>query len=253
MSGGTENSVSRFEAASLSHKHGFFGRTGGVSTGVFTSLNCGFSTADLPENVTRNRALAAAALDIAPETLLGVKQVHGLDVITVTAPWPPGAGPVADAMVTAIPGLALGIITADCAPVLFQAGHIIGAAHAGWRGALAGVLDATVEAMRARGAGTITAAIGPCIHQASYEVASDLRDPVLARDPEDARFFTTGRPGHWQFDLPGYCAARLAAIGVTAEILPFDTCAEDQQFFSNRRRTKRGETGLGHQLSVISL
>jgi hypothetical protein len=233
--------------------HGFFTRQGGVSTGPFASLNCSFSGADDAENVQRNRALVAAEFGVVPEHLLGLKQVHGAKVVTVTAPWAIGAGPAADAMVTSTAGLALGVITADCAPVLFadEAQKIVGAAHAGWRGALAGVLEATAEAMRALGAQSIRAVIGPCIQQKSYEVAADLRDPVVARDPAHARFFAPGRAERWQFDLPGYCATRLQEAGIAPEILPLDTCAEDQEFFSHRRRTLRGEGAIGHQVSVI--
>jgi YfiH family protein len=236
----------------LSVPHGFFTRQGGVSTGPFASLNCSLSGADDPENVRRNRALVAAEFGVVPEHLLGLKQVHGAAVVTVTAPWAMGEGPAADAMVTATPGLALGIITADCAPVLFadEARKIVGAAHAGWRGALAGVLEATAEAMRALGAQNIRAVIGPCIQQKSYEVSADLRDPVLARDAAAARYFAPGRPERWQFDLPGYCAARLKEAGVSSEILPLDTCAEEENFFSHRRRTLRGEGAIGHQVSV---
>ncbi len=235
--------------------HGFFTRQGGVSTGLYASLNCSLSGADERENVQANRALVAAELGVGPEHLLGLKQVHGAGVVTVQSPWAVGEGPAADAMVTSVPGLALGIITADCAPVLFadEDQKIVGAAHAGWRGALAGVLEATAAAMRALGAQNIRAVIGPCIQQASYEVSADLRDPVLARDPGDARFFTPGRPGRWQFDLPGYCAARLRADGVTPETLPLDTCADEPNFFSHRRRTLRGEAAIGHQVSVICI
>jgi YfiH family protein len=237
----------------LSPPHGFFTRQGGVSTGPFASLNCSLSGADDPANVRHNRSLVAAQFNIAPECLLGLRQVHGAEVVTVTAPRTVGAGPAADAMVTSTAGVALGIITADCAPVLFadETRRIVGAAHAGWRGALAGVLEATAEAMRALGAQTIRAVIGPCIRQPSYEVSADLRDPVLSRDPGDARFFTAGRPERWHFDLPGYCAARLQAAGIAPEILPQDTCAEEQNFFSHRRRTLRGEGAIGHQISVI--
>jgi YfiH family protein len=240
-----------FTTAALPARHGFFTRTGGVSTGPYESLNCSLSGADDRANVLENRARAAAALGIVPGNLLGLKQVHGIEVITATAPWPAGSGPEADALITATPGLALGIITADCAPVLFAANGIVGAAHAGWRGALAGVLEATAAAMRALGAQTITAAIGPCIHQPSYEVAADLRDPILARNPSDARFFAPGRADRWQFDLPAYCAARLAAAGIQTEILPDDTCADEAKYFSHRRRTLRAEPAIGHQISII--
>jgi YfiH family protein len=150
--------------------------------------------------------------------------------------------------------VALGIVTADCAPVLFATatGDVVGAAHAGWRGALAGVLEATVAAMRDLGAGPVQAAIGPCIGSASYEVAADLRDAVLARDPADARFFGPGqRPERWQFDLAGYCAARLAAAGVAAHVVGADTLADDARFFSHRRRTLADGGPIGHQISII--
>jgi YfiH family protein len=241
--------------ASLPARHGFFTREGGVSTGPYSSLNCSFSGADERNNVLQNRARVATAMGVAPENLLGLKQVHGTKVVTLHDGWDIGAGPEADAMVTASPGFALGIITADCAPVLFsnRAGTVVGAAHAGWRGAVAGILEAVVAAMKALGAGGITAAIGPCIHQASYEVAADLRDEVLAGDPADAVFFANGRAGRWQFDLPGYCATRLTRIGVPTEILPYDTCARPQEFFSHRRRTLQKEGAIGHHMSVIRL
>ncbi len=242
--------------AELPARHGFFTRNGGVSSGPYASLNCSLSGADARENVVANRALVAGAMGVAPGNLLGVKQVHGIAVRVADAPWAIGQGGEADALVTAIPGLALGVVTADCAPVLFAdaAGKVVGAAHAGWRGAVAGIVEATVQAMRTLGGSRITAAIGPCIHQESYEVGADLRDAVLARNPEDARFFADGqRDNKWQFDLPGYCAARLAAAGVAAEILPHDTCALEEQFFSHRRRTLRGEAAIGHQISVIRL
>ena len=236
----------------LAAQHGFFSRNGGVSTGPYASLNCSF-TSDDPAHVRENRARVAAAMGVEPGHLLGLKQVHGDGVISVRAPWAEGAGPAADAMVTDKPGLALGIITADCAPVLFSAEGVVGAAHAGWRGALAGVLEATVMAMRALGAREIHAVIGPCIAQASYEVGADLHGAVLARQANDARFFTPARPGHWRFDLPGYCAARLRAAGVKTEALGLDTYAQEQEFFSYRRKTLRGEAATGHQISVIRL
>jgi len=245
-----------FLTAALPARHGFFTRNGGVSAGPYASLNCSLSGADARENVLANRALVAAAMDVAPGNLLGAKQVHGVAVRIAEAPWGIGEGGEADALVTAMPGLALGVVTADCAPVLFAdaAGKVVGAAHAGWRGALAGVLEATAAAMRALGAGSLDAAIGPCIHRPSYEVGADLRDAVLARDAADERFFADGRvPQKWQFDLPGYCAARLAAAGVAAEIMPYDTCAMEAQFFSHRRRTLRAEAAIGHQISVIRL
>jgi hypothetical protein len=242
--------MTEFFTGSLQAKHGFFTRNGGVSTGLYASLNCSFSSDD-PAHVRENRARVAAAMGVPREHLLGLKQVHGDGVVTVREPWAEGAGPAADALVTNVPGLALGVITADCAPVLFCGDGVVGAAHAGWRGALAGVLEATVMAMHKLGAQEIHAVIGPCIGQASYEVGADMRDALLARHAADARFFTAGRPGHWWFDLPGYCAARLHAAGVKAQALGLDTCAQEQQFFSYRRKTLRGEAATGHQISVI--
>lgn len=238
--------------------HGFFTRAGGVSVGPYASLNCSLSSADDPEAVRQNRSRAAAALGLPPAALVGLTQVHGAAVAEVRTPWN-GERPQADAMVTDRPGLVLGIVTADCAPVLFtdtEAG-VVGAAHAGWRGAVAGVLEATLEAMERLGAARsrIVAAVGPCIAQASYEVGSDLRHTVLARHPDDARFFTPGaREDHWQFDLSGYCTARLAAAGVgRASALGLDTLADEARFFSHRRRTLAGGGPIGHQLSAIAL
>ena len=246
-------------AQNLLMPHGFFTRRGGVSGGPFASLNCSLSGKDARDNVLENRARAARAVGAEPSDLVGIHQVHGTDVTYVTEPWTPGNGPRADAMVTDRGGIALGIVTGDCAPVLFadpDAG-VIGAAHAGWRGAVAGVLEATLAAMAARGAraGRIAAAVGPCIGQASYEVGVDLRRAVLGRDPADARFFAPGqRALHWQFDLPGYCAARLAAAGVGAtEVLGCDTLADEARFFSHRRRTLAGGGMIGHQISIITL
>jgi YfiH family protein len=235
--------------------HGFFTRRGGVSTGPFASLNCSLSSPDDPSAVLENRARVARSLDAAH--LLGLTQVHGTGVVTATAPWAPGQGGKADAMVTDRPGIALGIVTADCAPVLFAdaGGKIVGAAHAGWRGAVAGVLEATIAAMTALGASpdAITAAVGPCIAQRSYEVGPDLRDAVLARSAADAVFFAPGqREDRWQFDLAAYCAARLTAAGVGHVIVTgFDTLSEEDRFFSHRRRTLAKAGPIGHQISVI--
>jgi YfiH family protein len=242
---------------SLGVPHGFFTRRGGVSGGPFASLNCSLSSADARDSVLHNRGLAARAVGADPAALLGLTQVHGATVVPVTQAWAAGAGPRADAMVTDRPGLALGIVTADCAPVLLAdaVAGVVGAAHAGWRGAVLGVLEATVAAMAALGASVdrIAVAIGPCIAQDSYEVAADLRDAVLARAPQDAHFFAPGRrEQRWQFDLAGYCAARLAAAGVghvaTAEA---DTVADEARFFSHRRRTLAGGGPIGHQISVV--
>ncbi len=244
--------------AALPARHGFFTRLGGVSEGPYASLNCSLSGQDVPDRVRENRARVARALGALPEALVGLTQVHGVAVETVASAWAPGQGPAADAMVTDRPGIALGIVTADCAPVLFHdpVAGVIGAAHAGWRGAVAGVLEATLEAMARLGAQRerTQAAIGPCIGQASYEVAADLRDAVLARDPADAGFFTDGRPGRWQFDLAGYCVARLRGAGVAAvQKLDADTAATPEKFFSHRRRTLAGGGPIGHQMSAIML
>jgi YfiH family protein len=237
--------------------HGFFTRRGGVSAGPFASLNCSLSSADDPAAVLENRARAARSLGVDPAGLLGLTQVHGDRVVTVAEPWAPGQGSQADAMVTDRPGIALGIVTADCAPVLFadSAGGIVGAAHAGWRGAVLGVLEATLAAMTALGASParITAAIGPCIARASYEVGPDLRDAVLAHSAADAAFFGEGqRDDRWQFDLAGYCAARLRAAGVGHVIVTgVDTLTDEDRFFSHRRRTLAKSGPIGHQISVI--
>jgi polyphenol oxidase len=237
--------------------HGFFTRRGGVSGGNYASLNCSLSSHDERCNVLENRTRVARAVGVNPESLLGLTQVHGTDVVTVTHHWPTGQGPKADAMVCRQRGFALGIVTADCAPVLFTdaGGSIVGAAHAGWRGAVAGVLEATVAAMIALGtsARCITAAIGPCIAQKSYEVGPDLRHAVLARSAADSAFFGPGqRDDRWQFDLPAYCAARLNAAGVGHVIVTgLDTLADEDRFFSHRRRTLANAGPIGHQISVI--
>jgi hypothetical protein len=241
-------------------RHGFFTRRGGVSEGPYAALNCSLSSKDDRDRVRENRRRAMDALGLPPGALHGLMQVHGVAVAEVDAGWREGAGPEADAMVTRRPGVALGIVTGDCAPVLFAdaAAGVIGAAHAGWRGAVSGVLEETVAAMERLGAARarIAAAVGPCIGQPSYEVGPDLRDAVLARDPADARFFAPGRrEDRWQFDLPGYCAARLAGLGLGA-VGGAGACtlAEADRFFSHRRRTLAGgKDPIGHQLSAIAL
>jgi hypothetical protein len=250
-------SIEPLRSPALAAPHGFFTRRGGVSGGPYASLNCSLSGQDSRDAVLENRGRAARALGAEPANLLGLMQVHGAAVVHVTAAWAPGAGPPADAMVTDRPGVALGIVTADCAPVLFvdSAAGVVGAAHAGWRGAAVGVLEATLDAMRALGARHIAAAIGPCIRQPSYEVGADLRDAVLAGNAADARFFAAGkRDLHWQFDLPGYCAARLEAAGAAVtDVIEADTLADETRFFSHRRRTLSQGGPIGHQISVIRL
>ncbi len=246
-------------ADSLRVPHGFFTRQGGVSGGPYASLNCSLSGGDERDAVLQNRARAARTIGVEPDHLVGLMQVHGADVVRVTRPWTPGDGPRADAMVTNQPDVALGIITADCAPILLadnDAG-VTGAAHAGWRGAVAGVIEATVAAMVELGAdpASIVAAIGPCIRQESYEVSADLRDAVVEHRAADARFFVPGgREAHWQFDLAGYCAARLADAGIcSVAVIDADTAADKSRFFSYRRRTLGGGGPIGHQISIISL
>ncbi|HWA79072.1 MAG TPA: peptidoglycan editing factor PgeF [Acetobacteraceae bacterium] len=246
--------------AGLAAPHGFFTRQGGVSSGPYATLNCGLATGDVYEAVLENRSRAARAIGADPARLFVLKQVHGAEVMAVGASaWDPGAEPKADAMVSSRPGAVLGIVTADCAPVLLadaEAG-VIGAAHAGWRGAVAGVLEATLAAMRSLGAmpARIRAAIGPAIHQPSYEVGPDLRDAVLGHDAGDERFFAPGRrEDRWFFDLPGYCAARLTAAGLgSVTTLAADTAADAGRFFSHRRRTLAGGGPIGHQISLIML
>jgi YfiH family protein len=248
-----------FLTAALPVPHGFFTRQGGVSAGRFASLNCSLSGRDDADAVRVNRARAADALGLAPDRLVGLTQVHGVAVATLREPWPEEARPQADAMVTDRPGLLLGIVTGDCAPILFadaEAG-VAGAAHAGWRGAVAGVIEETLGAMEALGAARarIAAAIGPCIAQRSYEVGPDLRDALLAASPAGAAFLAAGqRADRWQFDLPGYCLMRLREAGVgEAAWVGEDTLANEAKYFSHRRATLAGAGPIGHQLSAIAL
>jgi polyphenol oxidase len=234
--------------------HGFMTRRGGISTGAVAGLQCGLGAGDDEDAVRANRALAVAA--VAPGgTLVTPYQVHSPDVAVATDPWAWEDRPRADAVVTDRPGLLLGIVTADCAPVLFadvEAG-VVGAAHAGWRGAHGGVLENTLAAMESLGARRerIAAAIGPTIAQPSYEVDQGFRDQFTCGD---ARCFTPGREGHWQFDLPAYCAKRLAQAGVDRiDDLARDTYAEPDRFYSFRRATHLGEPNYGRQLSLIAL
>lgn len=239
-------------------RHGFFTRQGGVSRGAFAALNCGLGSRDKPEAVRENRRLAMAALGQEEAALATLAQVHSARVITVERPFDPDERPEADALVSRRPGVALGVLAADCAPLLFadpEAG-VIGAAHAGWKGALAGVVEATLAAMQALGAeiGRIRAAVGPCIAQASYEVGPEFRDRFLADDPENRRFFVPGRGDRLQFDLKGYLAGRLGRAGLAAvSVEPADTCAEEARFFSYRRACLSGERDYGRLLSAIVL
>ncbi len=237
-------------------RHGFFTRRGGASSGVFSGLNCGCGSSDQSDMVTINRARVAAAMQVAPEALIAVHQVHSPDVVTVTAPMPDK--PRADAMVTATPGLALSVLTADCQPVLFadaDAG-VIGAAHAGWRGALDGVLEATLEAMERLGAArrNVAAAIGPAISQRAYEVGPEFLEDFLADDPGNARFFANGRDDRFQFNLPGFGLHRLRRAGVgRAEWTRHCTYSDPERFYSYRRSTHARDADYGRLISVIRL
>jgi YfiH family protein len=240
-------------------RHGFFTREGGVSEGLFASLNCGFGSGDDPERVAVNRARAAEQLGLSGDALLTVYQTHSTEVIVAEKPWPPDQAPRADAIVTRRRGLGLGVLTADCAPVLFadpKAG-VVAAAHAGWRGARAGILEAAIKTMAGLGArpAQIVAGIGPCIRQESYEVGAEFHDAFLADDPANADFFKPSpRPRHFQFDLPGYVRRRLERFGLASvDALAMDTCADERRFFSYRRATKRGERDYGRALSAIAL
>jgi polyphenol oxidase len=237
--------------------HGFLGRRGGVSTGVHAGLNVGVGSEDDAEAVMENRRRAAEAV-LPGADLATVFQVHSPDAVVATKAWPLDARPSADALVTDRPGLLLGILTADCAPVLLadQAAGVVGAAHAGWKGALGGVTDQTIDAMVGLGAdrSRIAAAIGPCIARASYEVDADFARRFEAADPANERFFSPGRPQHFQFDLEGYVVHRLAAAGITkVTALGLDTYSDAHRFYSFRRATHQGEPGYGRQISLIGL
>lgn len=240
-------------------RHAFFTREGGVSTGLYASLNGGIGSDDDRARVTENRARMAAALGVAPEALLTAYQIHSAHAIIAERPWTHETRPRADAIATRVPGLAIGVSTADCGPVLLADGEarVIGAAHAGWRGALDGVTDAAIAAMERLGAARerIVAAVGPMIRQPNYEVGSDLIDRFLAADPGNDRFFrTAARSGHALFDLAGYVAARLTRAGVArVEDLGVCTYAEPGRFFSFRRTTHRGEPDYGRHVNAIVL
>mgnify|MGYP000845660972 FL=1 len=235
--------------------HGFLGRRGGVSVGAVAGLNAGLGSGDADAAVARNRAIAVEAVRPGAR-LVSVYQVHSADCVTVAEPWSDAERPRADALVTDRPGLLLGIVTADCAPVLLAdpAAGVVGAAHAGWKGAVAGVTDATLTAMEALGARRerIVGAIGPCIAQASYEVDEGFADRFAGEDPANRRFFAPGKPGHWQFDLEAYVAHRLVQAGIGGvERLGLDTYADPARFYSFRRATHLAEPDYGRQIALI--
>jgi purine-nucleoside/S-methyl-5'-thioadenosine phosphorylase / adenosine deaminase len=240
-------------------RHGFFTRGGGVSDGFYDSLNGGLGSGDAPTRVAENRARMAAALGVAPDRLVTAYQIHSPDVVVAIEPWTRAQAPRADAVVTRVRGLAVGVTTADCGPLLLadrEAG-VVGAAHAGWRGALAGVVEAAVAAMEQLGAARtrIVAALGPTIRQPCYEVGPDFVARFAAADAANARFFAPAeRAGHTMFDLAGYIAARLQHAGVgRIEDLGHCTYADPARFFSYRRSTHRAETDYGRHVNAIAL
>jgi polyphenol oxidase len=240
-------------------RQAFFTRRGGVSRGSYTSLNCGFGSGDTEENVAQNRGIAMDRLDLAAARLVTCYQVHSAKVVIVERPWPRGQAPHADGMVTRVSDIALGVLTADCAPILFHdpVAGVIGAAHGGWRGALGGIGEKTVAMMEAIGAerGRIRAAIGPCIGRNSYEVGPEFPPRFHAADAASMSYFAAAtRIGHFMFDLSGYIENRLVRTGVgMVQRVPHDTFAEDGLFFSYRRSCLRGERAYGRGLSAIVL
>jgi len=240
-------------------RHAFFTRRGGVSRGVYESLNCGYGNGDADNNVAANRTRAMAMIDQPAEALVTARQVHSARAVAVERPWPDGEAPEADGLVTRVPGIALGLLTADCMPVLFAdpRARVIGAAHAGWRGARAGILEATVAAMEGLGAkaGRVVAVMGPCIRHGSYEVGPEFRETFLADAAANENFFAPSRhPGRFLFDLPTYLFRRLDAIGLKhVQMLQIDTCREADRFFSHRRATLAGEPTCGRNLSAVVL
>lgn len=240
-------------------KHGFFTRLGGVSEGIYTSLNGGQGSSDKPYHVAENRARMAAELGVALPHLLSAYQIHSADVIEVKAPWGMADRPRVDAMVTSVPGLALSILTADCGPVLFadvKAG-VIGAAHAGWKGAMSGVLEATINAMEMLGARrqAISACLGMTISQKNYEVGPEFLVKFLAEDVENMQFFKESQTeGHAMFNLPAYIGERLQRAGIGEfEDLGLCTYGDEARFFSYRRTTHRREPDYGRHISAIAL
>jgi hypothetical protein len=238
-------------------RHGFFTRRGGASSGVFRGLNCGTGSTDQSEAVAINRDRVAAAMDVAPEALVGVHQVHSADVVRVDH-IPTADKPKADALVTATPGILLSVLTADCQPVLFAdpEAQVIGAAHAGWKGAVGGVLEATIDAMVDLGAhpAGIIAVIGPSISQSAYEVGPEFFETVLAADEYNGRFFANGNDDHYHFDLPAYGLHRLRNAGVRhAEWTRHCTYSDPDRFYSYRRSVHQKEADYGRLISCIRL
>jgi polyphenol oxidase len=237
-------------------RHGFFTRKGGASSGIFAGLNCGLGSTDQAEIVSINRARVAAAMEVAPGAFTYVRQVHSARAVPATGPFDPV--PEADGIVTATPGVALSILTADCQPVLLAdpQAQVIGAAHAGWRGAIDGVLETTIDAMVDLGAerARITAAIGPTISQRAYEVGPEFLDDFMVDDPDNTRFFANGEGDRYLFDLPAYGLHRLRSAGIKqAEWVGHCTYSDSERFFSFRRTTHEGQADYGRLISVIRL
>ena len=239
--------------------HGFFTREGGHSSGIFSSLNCGLGSGDDREAVQKNRGIVAGALGVDPGRLLTAYQIHSPDALVVTGPWNNDERPRVDALVTRTPGLAIGVLTADCGPLLFadpEAG-VIGAAHAGWKGALTGVTERTLAAMEGEGASRqrMTVVIGPMISQAAYEVGPEFPERFTDADPDNRRFFRPAeRENHSKFDLPGYLEHRLRREGVGRVVnLSLCTFGDERRFFSYRRTTHRNEKDYGRLISAIAL
>lgn len=238
------------------HRHGFFTRYGGVSSGVFKGLNCGAGSSDQAEAVTTNRAMVAETIDVPRENLVSIYQVHSADVVTTDKPFV-GTAPKADAIVSNTKGLAISVLTADCAPILFSdpEARVVAAAHSGWQGALKGISANTVEHMVKLGAhaSNIQAVVGPCISQRNYEVGEEFLENFLAQDPSNARFFGNGHDGKYHFDLPGFCLQSLRDAGVGhAEWTGHCTYADMDKFYSYRRTTHMGEPDYGRLISVIA-
>jgi YfiH family protein len=240
-------------------RHAFFTRAGGVSSGIYAGLNGGLGSQDEPQKVHENRRRMAATLDVAPEKLLTLHQIHSPDVIVATEPWPTTVRPKGDAMVTKIPGIALGVTAADCGPVLMvdPKARVIGAAHAGWKGALGGVVEATIDAMEGQGASrdNIIVGLGPMLRQRNYEVGMEFVARFEEADADNVRFFASAsRNGHAMFDLPGYLQARLSAAGVLmVDDIDLCTYADEDSFYSYRRATHRKEPDYGRHVHAIVL
>jgi purine-nucleoside/S-methyl-5'-thioadenosine phosphorylase / adenosine deaminase len=238
-------------------RHAFFTRQGGVSDGPYASLNCGWGSGDRAERVERNRGIAMTMMQLPPDRLVTCRQIHSAAALIVEQPWGRAAAPAGDAMATRRPGLVLGVLSADCAPLLLcdPVARVIGVAHAGWRGAVRGVAEATITTMEQLGAvrHRIRVGIGPCIGPASYEVGPEFPQPIVANDPAAERYFAIApRPGRFMFDLRGYLAHRLALFGVRfVESATYDTVAEPDLFFSYRRARLCGQQAFGLGLSAI--